>query len=89
MNPELIVHVVRESLLACIWVTAPILILGFIVGIAVNIVQVATSMQDSSFSALPRLAAFAVGILILLPWMLRSLSTFTLRLFSDLTPYAR
>jgi flagellar biosynthesis protein FliQ len=89
MNPELVVHVVRESLLTCIWVSAPLLLLGFFIGIAVNIVQVATSMQDSSFSALPRLAAFAAGVLILLPWMLRSLSTFTIRLFSDLTPYAR
>ena len=89
MNPELIVQVVRESLLSCIAVSAPLLLLGFFIGIAVNIVQVATSMQDSSFSAVPRLAAFAAGILILLPWMLRTLATYTIRLLSDLTPYAR
>lgn len=89
MNPELVVQVVRDSLIACIWLCAPILLIAFFVGIAINIVQVATSMQDPSFSALPRLAAFAAGLLFLLPWMLRYLSTYTLRLFSDLTPYAR
>jgi flagellar biosynthetic protein FliQ len=89
MNAELIVHVVRECLLACLWISGPLLALGFLIGIAVNIVQVATSMQDSSFSTVPRLAAFAAGVFLLLPWMLRTLSTFTVRLFSDLTPYAR
>jgi len=89
MTPELVVHVIREALIACIWLCSPILLIAFFVGVVINIVQVATSMQDPSFSALPRLAAFAAGLLFLLPWMLRSLAAYTQRLFSDFAPYAR
>jgi flagellar biosynthetic protein FliQ len=89
MTPELAVQVVRDALITCLFLAAPILILAFLVGIGINIVQVATSMQDSAFSALPRLAAFAAGMLLLMPWMLHQLSTYTIRLFGDLTPYAR
>jgi flagellar biosynthetic protein FliQ len=67
----------------------PILLVGFVVGIAVNIIQVATSIQDSAFSAVPRLAAFVIGLLILAPWMLRQLMTYTVLLFSNLSAYAR
>ncbi len=67
---------------------APILMIGFFVGIFINLVQVATSIQDSAFSAVPRLAAFLAGVFILAPWMLRHISTYAVLLFSNLTPYA-
>jgi len=89
MTPEIAVETIRQALITCIWLAAPILLIGFVVGIAINIVQVATSMQDSAFSAVPRLAAFVLGLLLLMPWMLRYLSTYSIRLFSDLTPYAK
>lgn len=89
MTPEIAVQVVRDALTTCMYLSAPILILAFLVGIGINIVQVATSMQDSAFSALPRLAAFAVGLLLLMPWMLRHLTTYTTHLLSDFAPYAR
>lgn len=76
-------------LMTALLLSAPILVIGFLVGIVINVVQVATSMQDSSFSALPRLAAFLIGFLILSPWMLRQAATYTVLLFSDLVRYAR
>ena len=37
------------------------LAIGFLAGIAVSLVQIATSMQDTAFSTIPRLVAFLVG----------------------------
>lgn len=89
MTPELAVQLVRQALTATLTLATPILLIGFVVGIAVNLLQVATSIQDSAFSAVPRLAAFVFGTLLLAPWMLRHLATYTISLFSNLTPYAR
>jgi len=89
MTPEMAVQLIRQALTTTLILTAPILLIGFVVGIAVNLVQVATSIQDSAFSAVPRLGAFLLGVLILAPWMLRHLATYTLLLFSDLGRYAR
>jgi flagellar biosynthetic protein FliQ len=89
MTPEMAVQLFRDTLTTTLVLTAPILVIGFIVGIIVNLVQVATSIQDSAFSALPRLGAFIFGTLILAPWMLRHLATYTILLFSDLSRYAR
>ena len=57
MTPENVIHIIREALMAAFWLAAPMLVIGFCLGIIMNLVQVATSLQDSAFSTFPRLAA--------------------------------
>jgi len=52
-------------------------------------VQVLTSLQETTLSTVPRLAAVTAALFLLLPWMVRRLSWFTLALFSDFRPYLR
>lgn len=89
MTPEFAVEIVKQSLITAVWVAAPLLVLGFVVGVVMNIVQIATSMQDSAVSTAPRLAAFVVGFVLLMPWMLNRLMAYTTFLFGDLGRYAK
>ena len=88
MTPELAVQVFRHALLETFWLALPILTIGFVVGIAVSLVQVLTSIQDTSFSAVPKLLAFLFGLVLLLPWMTTKLITYTTLLLGDLGRYA-
>ena len=87
MTPETAIHVIREALLAAFWLSAPLLIIGFGVGILMNLIQVATSLQDSAFSTFPRLAAFLGGFILLMPWMLTKLTAYTAGVFNDIAKY--
>jgi flagellar biosynthetic protein FliQ len=89
MTPELVVQVMRQALMAAFWLSAPLLIVGFIAGLVISLVQIATSMQDNSFSTFPRLAAFLAGLMLLLPWMLSRAMSYTTALFGDLGRYGR
>ena len=89
MTPQLAVEIFRHTLMETFWLSLPLLAIGFVVGIAVSLVQVLTSIQDSSFAAVPRLAAFLVGLLLLLPWMTSKLVSYTTLLFGDFSRYAR
>ncbi|HYP09258.1 MAG TPA: flagellar biosynthetic protein FliQ [Bryobacteraceae bacterium] len=89
MTPEFAVHIVKQALMTAVWVSVPLLAVGFIVGVVMNIVQIATSMQDSAVSTAPRLAAFLIGFVLLMPWMLNRLMTYTTALFGDLSRYAK
>lgn len=89
MTTELVIQLMRECLMATFWLAAPILMVGFIAGLVISLVQIATSMQDSAFSTAPRLAAFLVGLLFLLPWMLSRSMSYTVSLFGDLSRYAK
>jgi len=89
MNPELAVELVRQALVVAMWVALPILTAAVIVGLAVNFFQVATSMQDTAVSTVPRLAVLLLVVLISMPWMLNRLTSYTTTLFSDFARYAR
>ena len=71
------------------WLSLPLLTIGFIAGIAISLVQIVTSIQDSSFSSVPRLMAFLAGLLLALPWMLIKLVSYTQGLFGDFSRYAK
>jgi len=73
--------------MAAFWLSAPLLAIGFCVGIAMNLIQVATSLQDSAFSTFPRLVAFLAGLVLLMPWMLNKLTTYTSAVFTDIAKY--
>jgi len=89
VTPELAVEVLRQALIATFWLGAPILAIGFAAGIVVSLVQITTSIQDTAFNTVPRLAAFLVGLLLLMPWMFKRMSMYTISLLGDLGRYAR
>ncbi len=89
MNPEMVADLIGQTLYTAFLLSAPLLLIGFAVGIAVNLFQVATSLQDSSVSTIPRLASFFVGLVVLMPWMLKRMITFTITLLGDLSRYAQ
>jgi flagellar biosynthesis protein FliQ len=89
MTPDMVVQIVRQTLLTTFWLVSPILLIGFLTGIAISLVQIATSMQDNAFSTVPRLVAFLIGFLLLLPWMLSRTMSYTTALLGNLSRYAR
>jgi flagellar biosynthetic protein FliQ len=89
MTPESAVEIIRQALMATFWLGAPLLAIGFAASIAISLVQIATSMQDMTFSTIPRLVIFLLSLLLLLPWMLERSMTYTTAVLGDLARYAR
>jgi flagellar biosynthetic protein FliQ len=88
MTTASVVDLMRTAFLATFWVSLPVLAVGFVVGILMSLAQIITSIQDSSFSTVPRLTAFLVALLLAMPWMLARLMTYTIALFGDLGRFA-
>jgi flagellar biosynthetic protein FliQ len=89
MTPETVVQIIRQALMATFWLAAPLLAIGFAAGLVISLVQIATSMQDNAFSAIPRLVVFLVSFLLLMPWLIQKTMSYTMTLFGDLGRYAR
>ena len=62
---------------------APILLAVVIVSLAINIVQVLTSLQDQTLSTVPRLMATGAVLFFMMPWMWRHLAHYTVNLLTD------
>ncbi len=89
MTQEFAIQIIRQALETALMLSAPLLAVGFVIGIAMSLLQILTSIQDSAFSAVPRLAAFLVSFIIALPWMLQKMMTYTTHLLGDLGRYGR
>jgi len=80
---------IQQMFWSAFWISLPLLGIGLIAGVLVSLVQIVTSIQDTSFSAAPRLLAFLAGLLFLLPWMLSRLLSYTTSLLGDFSPYVK
>jgi flagellar biosynthetic protein FliQ len=80
---------VRQSLDTLLWITAPMLIVGMIVGIVISVLQVVTSIQDSTLAFVPRAIAVFIVFLATLPWVVHKLVAYTTGLFSNFAIYIR
>lgn len=89
MNSDAVVQVVRDALMMAFWLAAPVLIVGFIAGIVMSLLQIVTSIQDSAFSTVPRLAAVLAILIVAMPWMLQKASTYAISILGNLSRYAQ
>ena len=87
MPVDIAVNLARMTMKEVFLLASPVLALAVVVSLLINILQVLTSLQETTISAVPRLLAVAAGVFFLMPWMLRQLCQFTLNLLSDFHPY--
>ncbi len=88
MTTAAVVDLMRTAFLTSFWLALPILAVGFVIGIVMSLAQILTSIQDSSFASVPRLLAFLAALLVVMPWMLTKLITYTTTLFGDFGRFA-
>ena len=89
MDVDQVVLLGRMMLQEVIILAGPILAVAIFVSLAVNIVQVLTSLQDTTVSTVTRLLATGGALFISMPWMWRHLANFTLTRLSDFHGYLR
>ena len=81
MNQTTVLTLLQQTINVMLLVSAPALAAGLVVGLFVSVTQVLTSIQDSTLSLLPRIVAMLVAIYLSMPWMLRIMTSYTIRLF--------
>ena len=84
MSQEFIMSLARETILLALYVSAPILSLSLIVGLAVSIFQATTQIQEPTLTFVPKIVAVFLGILVFGSWMLNLLIQFTNNIFANL-----
>jgi flagellar biosynthetic protein FliQ len=89
MSEALVISLARQSLETLLTITTPMLVVGMIVGIAISILQVVTSIQDATLAFVPRAIAVFVVFLLSLPWIVHKFTAYTVALFSNFGMYIR
>ena len=77
MNSEFAVELVKTMMFQAVALAAPVLLAGMVVGLAISLFQAVTSIHEQTLTFVPKALAVVAVLVLLLPWMLRSLIEFT------------
>jgi flagellar biosynthesis protein FliQ len=77
MNPEFAVELLKNMMFQALALSAPILVTAMVVGLAVSLFQAVTTIHEQTLAFVPKALAVVAILLLLLPWILRSLVEFT------------
>ena len=89
MSPEMTIGIARQAIQVTLLVSLPILGIGLVVGVVISLVQAATQIQEMTLTFVPKIVSIFVGLLLLLPWIMNHLLTFTTELFNNIPNYVR
>ena len=67
-----------RALLVALVFAAPILLTAMVIGLAVSLFQTVTSIHEQTLTFVPKALAVIGIVLLLLPWIVRSLVEFTI-----------
>jgi flagellar biosynthetic protein FliQ len=82
MNADVAIDLFKSTLLFALYLVMPFLLAMLVVGVLASLFQSITSVQEATLTFAPKLFAFAVLSLLLTPWVLRSLTEFTVATFA-------
>lgn len=76
MNPEFATELVKAMMFEAITLAAPFLITAMVVGLGVSLFQAVTTIHEQTLTFVPKALAIVGVLVVLLPWMLRSVIEF-------------
>jgi len=84
MDEEQVIELAQQALMISIEVSAPILIIGLVVGVAIALVQALTQVQEITLVFVPKTLAIFLAMFIFLPSMMKTLSVFMVYLMDTM-----
>jgi len=87
MSEGLVVALAKHTLETVLLVSAPMLGAGLVVGIIISVIQIITSIHDTALAFVPRIVVTFVVFLVVFPWMMATMSSYTTALLSSFEPY--
>jgi len=79
----------KEAILTTLLVGGPILLISLLVGLVVSVFQAMTQIQEQTLSFIPKIVGIAIIMILLGPWMLSIMTSYTTNLFNELVDFAR
>ena len=84
MGPDTVLELCTQALELALRVGLPMLVAGLVVGLAVSIFQAVTQIQEQTLSFIPKIIALAGVLIVLGPWMLNQLLSYTTDLWGSI-----
>ncbi|MCH7700885.1 MAG: flagellar biosynthesis protein FliQ [Planctomycetes bacterium] len=74
----------RNAFYMALTTSAPILIIGLLVGLTISIIQSVTQLQEQTLTFVPKIAAMIVAASYFLPWIAQRMLAYSREMFGAL-----
>jgi flagellar biosynthetic protein FliQ len=81
MNDQMVVAIIKDAFWQVLLVCGPLLIISLVIGLIISIFQAATSISEQTLTFVPKLLAVFVVTVLILPFIIGTLKTFTVNMF--------
>ncbi len=89
MSESMVIELGQEAMFNILILSAPMLVIGLLVGLAVSIFQATTQIQEATLAFIPKIIAILGSVVIFGPWLLNIIIDYTLKLYTNLHNYIR
>lgn len=76
MDANEVISICREGIYVLIIISAPLMVVALVVGLAIALLQALTQVQESTLTFVPKVLAMLLVLALTMPFMLRTLSDF-------------
>jgi len=84
MTQDTVISVAVSAMELALKIGAPIMLVGLVIGLGVSVFQAVTQIQEQTLSFIPKIVGMAVLVVVLGPWMLGQLITWTQQLYAGI-----
>jgi flagellar biosynthetic protein FliQ len=89
MTTDAVIGLMAEAIKITLLVSAPMLIVGLIVGVVISLFQAVTQIQEMTLVFVPKIVAVMITLVAALPWMIGMIVTYTQNLFNNIPLYIK
>ncbi|ROL59318.1 flagellar biosynthetic protein FliQ [Bacteroidetes/Chlorobi group bacterium MS-B_bin-24] len=85
MTDVMVLNIVRDAFYYVLLISGPILLVSLVVGLLISIFQAATTISEQTLTFVPKIIAVFVTIVLLVPFIIDKIKTFTIQIFNIIT----
>ena len=83
MTIEQASELIRATLLLALITSAPLLVVGLVVGLLISLFQAVTQIQEQTLVFVPKIVSMVAVAVFVMPWVCQRLVEFTAAMFSE------
>jgi flagellar biosynthesis protein FliQ len=84
VNQDVVISIVTHAMEVGLKISLPVLLVGLVVGLVISVFQAVTQIQEQTLSFIPKVLGLVVVIVVVGPWMLDQILTWTQELYGSI-----
>ncbi len=81
MTDQMAIAIVKDAFYNVLLICGPILLVSLVVGLIISIFQAATTISEQTLTFVPKLVAVLLVTVLILPFLVTTLKTYTISMF--------